>query len=969
MFTNIKMNKKQKKKLRKDTLQLLETQKSKLNNLTYLSLKNKIEDKRIDAVKRINERLRDIRTTTKTGIVQKDIKKIGEEIKSKRAKQLQGLARNLNLRYVKRQSEYVGQGTTTIWNRLKTMNGEVRVSIVDDGNVIRSFTIDLDRKSGDAYFGLYYDTEYNNLFEEYPDADVIITKDANIRPQRIAQAFKQGITNCLFKPIIDYFQMKEETAQTEGTRLKYKSKVSVSKKLEAEYHDSGVPEKDLQAIADKLQVGLKIHLPFNINLVEVKPNKKALTNFEYINTKLNHIDGFNHNEIVNKKTEQITHKAMTDMYNKLVNDGDYFIFKKNHTGVCKISTINKTYTISQDFSEFIDEFLVSSNLINCRICDIQDYNLSQYVRAGNHSNQCIDFKPIHIVDDPENHINTDGLEMESGRYCVPYTGYKHIDQAKAYKNVNKCKYYEGYVGKICDFRPTDKIVDIGMYTITNLKLSPVLEKLNNKMLIFGDGMVFPSPVLKFLKDKGCEFDITEGCWGINIDFNFDDPRWLNKSDDGRKKKTSWYSKFVGVMEMEVLTDNFYMNADKDYISNLTSYLQEGTYKTWEDEVKFMMNKDSNKHLSHITAFIKSYCLINTLEQLMSMNYDDIIRVVCDGIYHFGDYELLNNFREEEKTICYKQFCGGTFISNRWVEKTWKLDCGYRPHHKREFHKGAGGTGKTTKVVVDSGFQKICYFAPSWKLARQKQKEHNIKCNVFYNLISKDPACWRPIIKNYNVLVIDEVSMLNNKFKELFFERFKECKIIMCGDVGHQLDGIDDPNYKVPYVNFNEEGFDYIEEHTTNYRVKCDKLLTKLNYIRKLQGEERRKFVKQYVLNNFQKIDEIKDYKVEDMILARTHKTKDTFTEKFKHLEKYYITENTQNYCNGEISYTKPVNTRCELRHAFTTHSIQGETAEHNLYICINDMYDDKMIYTALSRARRWEQIYLLTSTNGTTTTF
>ena len=134
MFTNIKMNKKQKKKLRADTLKLLETQKSKLNVLTYLSLKNKIEDKRIDAVKRINNELKDIRTSTKTGITKKEIKRVGEEIKSKRAKQLQGLARNLNLRYVKRQSEFSGAGTTNIWNRLKTMNGEVRVSIVDDGN-------------------------------------------------------------------------------------------------------------------------------------------------------------------------------------------------------------------------------------------------------------------------------------------------------------------------------------------------------------------------------------------------------------------------------------------------------------------------------------------------------------------------------------------------------------------------------------------------------------------------------------------------------------------------------------------------------------------------------------------------------------------------------------------------------------------------------------------------------------------
>jgi len=444
MFSNInmaKLNKKQKKKIRADALKTLESVKTKLNIRTYNSLKSQIEDKRIDAVKRISDNLRDIKTTTKTNISKKQIRSVAEDIKKTRATQLQGLARNLNLRYVKRQSEFSQAGTGNIWSKIKNMKGNVRISLINDGDVIRSFVIDLDKKTGDAYYGLYYDTEYNNLFEEYPGAEVVVTKDAKIRPQRIAQAFKHGITNCLFKPIIEYFEMKETTAQTDGTRLKYKSKVSVSKKLETDYYDTGVPEKDLQFIADKLQVGLKIHLPFNINLVEVTPNKKALTNFEYVNTKLNHIDGFNHNEIVNKKAEQITHEEMTDMYNKLIENDEYFIFKRNHTGVSKISTLKKSYNIKQDFSEFIDEFLIDSNLINCRICDIKDYNLSQYVRAGNHSNQCIDFKPIHYVDDEDNEIDTNGLEQEGGRYCIPYTGYNHIDQEKAYKNVNVSEWW------------------------------------------------------------------------------------------------------------------------------------------------------------------------------------------------------------------------------------------------------------------------------------------------------------------------------------------------------------------------------------------------------------------------------------------------------------------------------------------------------------------------------------------------
>jgi hypothetical protein len=39
-----------------------------------------------------------------------------------------------------------------------------------------------------------------------------------------------------------------------------------------------------------------------------------------------------------------------------------------------------------------------------------------------------------------------------------------------------------------------------------------------------------------------------------------------------------------------------------------------------------------------------------MEQLMSMEYDDLIRVCVDGIYYYNDYPCLNIFREEPKEI-------------------------------------------------------------------------------------------------------------------------------------------------------------------------------------------------------------------------------------------------------------------------------------------------------------------------------
>ena len=630
------------------------------------------------------------------------------------------------------------------------------------------------------------------------------------------------------------------------------------------------------------------------------------------------------------------------MYNNLKSNGDYFIFKRNNNSISSISTVCNTYIQKQDFNEFTNEFKKYTGLSECYICDLQQTNLSQYIRASCNANLTIDFKKNTNDDDDDN-------EEDYGEYNC-------MDMAKAYKNVNKCNYYHGYLGKITDFRKTDKIVGIGIYTITNLVLPDKLKKLNEKMLIWKNGNPYPSPELEYLRSEGAYFDITEGCWGHHIDFDFKEQEWLNIVDDNREKtNTRWYAKFVGMMECYSEKESFYMNAEKDYIQNLISYLPEDKYRTYDDEVRFLINKDSNRHLTHIASFIKSYTRINMMEQLMSMEYNDVIRVCVDGIYYTGNYSYLNIFRKEEKEIK-NNLDTGMYCSNYYHDFVWNCEAEFKPNYKRELHTGVGGGGKTHKQLTDKGNIKVKYFAPSWKLARKKAEEYNVKVDVWYNLLTDDPEKWGAIARNYNVLVIDEVSMMSNESKELIMERFNRCKIIMCGDIGFQLDNIGEG------TPFKKELFDYYEEHNTNHRVKCKKLLFLLNKIRIMMASSpvvSSKDIRDYIINNFKKIKDIPNYSVNDMILTYTNKRKDEFTEMYKHLDKYYITENTQNYSNGEIVLHKPENTRCELRHAYTTHSIQGETTEHNLYIDITHINYKKMLYTALSRARYYDQIYLL----------
>ena len=121
-----------------------------------------------------------------------------------------------------------------------------------------------------------------------------------------------------------------------------------------------------------------------------------------------------------------------------------------------------------------------------------------------------------------------------------------------------------------------------------------------------------------------------------------------------------------------------------------------------------------------------------------------------------------------------------------------------------------------------------------------------------------------------------------------------------------------------------------------------------------------KLVKDYLKNRTINHTQLKEmYKIDDMILTRTHNIKDEYTEMFNDMQKWYVKINDRVYKNGEIIIGDKPETSCVLQHAYTIHSIQGETAKHKLFIDATKNYEGRTLYTAISRATKLEQIYLV----------
>lgn len=834
------------------------------------------------------------------------------------------------------------------WSKFKNIKGSVMIYVLLNGKMVLSKLIEKDepKKMFDNFLIF---SQYDSVTKKTHvltveggggKVETYLVPAKEVKAKKQIQSFKEGSFNCVLQPIKEFIDEKIESSQTKATTDRYKTKLKKVEELNKKYFNSGVNQKGLDDISNELQIDLHVSLPFQNDNLVAKSNKKPLRTFRYINTRLNHVDydKVSHidNRIILEKHELIKLQQELDQKKQ------YYKYKKNGDGVNEITTTDAVYGLSNDFKEAVHAFEIETGLLNCKICDIQHKDLSSFVRQGNHLNETVDGKEYQSIVNGEQ-------------------PYEHIDMKRAYANYKMSSYYKGFLGKITDFRKCDKIVEIGLYRIHNLDFGQSrLSQWNQFLQIYHDYNVYPSPELEFLKSEGVKFDILEGCWGIKIDFDFNDQllngveenTYINTLGEVKKLKNRWYCKYVGQMSCKQLKKSFYIKTDKVFAEHLKAEC-EGHIDTFGEETRVSYDKTSNYHLTHISSFITSYMRMNVLDQLFQFKVDEIFRVVCDGIYYKPkQVNLKNCFRIEEKEIK-NNMAGSSYISNPFdndYEDGKRLEMGeYREFNRIELHLGAGGCGKTHLNLVDKGNVGVCYYAPSWKLVRNKQKEYGVHASTIAKITSADPSIFGRQNQFVNVFIVDEVSMLNNKEKEMIL---KNCqgRVIFCGDIGFQLPPIEGEEFKQT-LNMK------IIHHTTNHRVSCPILSNHLTTMRAMMSNKQS--ILSYVKSNFQKTTELNyDYK-NDMILSATHVVKDKYNEQFKHLEKYYITKSDRVYGRGEIYLEKPNTSDCEIRHAYTVHSIQGETAQGKLFIDLNGMFENRMLYTAISRAKKYEQIFLI----------
>jgi hypothetical protein len=328
------------------------------------------------------------------------------------------------------------------------VNGEV----ILDVNVFINDSVNSWWKKEGQYLLIYPD----NLFNEYEGGILYIYEENQlIKSNKLKQYFKEGEKNCLLYPVLNWIDDVIDNCKTKKTAQNYMTiKNKVNKLIESET-ERGVFEEKLQDIADNLQVSFTIEKPLcDIKFIQALSNKKALKHFKYINTRFNHVElgKIENNYVYTNNYNIVDRKTLLEMKNELISKNIHFNYKKDLHNISSITTLEGTYHLSNEFNEYTNQFEIDTGLINCKIDDVDDKELSLFVKNGTHYNSTIDFKDVNDYKQNLKILN-------------------HADMEKAYIKYKLSKYYEGFLGKITDFRPTDKIVNTGLYRIENLKLA------------------------------------------------------------------------------------------------------------------------------------------------------------------------------------------------------------------------------------------------------------------------------------------------------------------------------------------------------------------------------------------------------------------------------------------------------------------------------------------------------------------
>jgi len=784
------------------------------------------------------------------------------------------------------------------------------------------------------------------------------------KDEHLQQNFKDNTDGtCVYDGLINYCKnkLKNKTCRNLKAIL---NKLINNKHIYAKSYTI----EDLKILCEDLKISITI---VNFTTGEKIEIGKSLTNkfnIEFINSKYNHLDILMHdyNNVV---------EVDNDIYEKIKNKSSFYVEKFG-----RLMTIDNTYKRKDTkFKLIYDKWFNDNNLGSCFITeDSNEYNLLTEYDYNMH------------------------------RFFAEYNGneedYKEIDLVKAYynytdKNINP--FYIGvpsgsFINHSCDNKFTIDTVKeqaknkiVGFYQVKIIKhLKPVNDKLgfriNSLHVLYSSMIILLSDYIQF------EFINASISPAIHIPFT---PEFLESENiNGVKKPLKHYAKAVGVMMCENSPVQIKIKPFEDDLEYYKTFHNENYNVFWDnnDLLNIEINNYEYKSYKHIAYSIHSYVNTLIINELLNIDFDNILGVKYDSIilkksYNY-DVKLKNSFSNKDAKLKNMFYDDLNFKYKDMTLGNYKDECTV---YDFEFNKiftpngeyitkpilffaGMGGTGKT-HTIMNSGIpiKNICYTTTAWELIQDKTNENkgliglsipkltginnNVKCQVVNN-------------NNIKYICVDELTLQHKKEPEEIINKYQGKFIFLLGDIdlnglSYQCSIYKDlyiPNENTQYIEF-KKAYRFDEELNNRllilrqYMKECNNNISMLKQHFYELFKDRIFNINKITYNNIDiGISSIDDTK-------RNNKLSTYFIEKGTK-PKYYV-KNTilqKNQLKGQEVFNIEEHNNYEMKLFKTIHSFQGRqlTQDNNIIVYIGNLFDYNLLYTAVSRARRIEQIYL-----------
>jgi len=788
-----------------------------------------------------------------------------------------------------------------VWDR------KGRVQILENGKIIQEFEIKKTHSKHSSYdnFRLKFLEEGGGSGAETvlePGMKIRVSLYQPIKPRNFQQKFREGEDHCVFTPLIAKWS---EVAKTASTQKYNDTVLKRIKKIAEEYGDKPVPQNEMELLGKKCETTFRIKDPIGKNFLLF--NEGARKTVILQNSFMNHVD-----EVPEKKPKvEIEH--------------EYAIYRANHLQDGEIlegSFIDPLRIHTQtEILEVKNPMIPSLNEIENLIPDIK-FDASKYPEV--------------------NSFILDSRIINSGTLKFREDFDEHYDLESAYTQFHQTKYYQGFLGVIHQWRnftfpPTQHFLKEhnGIYKAKIIKPSPLAKMLGFQI---GKCYILPLPEWNFHRDTKTEFTIISGVYGSTFDFRFPESSFittpLRNYDSQNEKRTTNkpFRIFAGQLSSKVNetdTKTFRVKSTPKFARQLKSLYPDTDYDydTKTAIISIAYKKVYTKH--HLFSFITSYTRIVMMQEMMKFDISNLSAVTLDGLYFKGKVpdNLIPQFRLKPANEP-----SGTKL---WYEEKnnevqfplWSKD-----FNCNTFLEGAGGSGKTHRILKDAGFNNVLYASPTHELGKDKVKEYNINhYTTIHRLVGLDPQkksidSFRTFHGEPSVILVDEITQIERDFIELIIKMYPHSLILIAGDVDSE-----GRHYQCKYSNEIWTPTFPIVSFLDDYRAKSNTLKQMKKDLRTyMKTDPTPKQIKNYVYINFNAITKeqaMSQFTKEDVWIAGTHKY-------IKTLQPHKI---------------------------YTTHSYQGRTI-HNptkLYISIEDMFESTMFYTAMSRVEHEDQLIIV----------